>query len=57
MSNIREPESPIHPHEHKLVQFQGQIFIIIIIVTITFRDPVKRSRLSFLILLYSNLLS
>jgi hypothetical protein len=49
MSDIREPESPIHPHGHKLVQFQRYIFIIIILVTRTFKDPVKPSGLCFLI--------
>ena len=47
MSDIREPENPIHPHEHKLVQFQGYIFIIIILVTRTIKDPVKPSGVGF----------
>lgn len=30
MSDIREPESPIHPHEHKLVRSLGLLDVVMI---------------------------
>lgn len=30
MSEIREPESPIHPHQHKLVRSLGSLDVVMI---------------------------
>ena len=30
MSDIREPESPIHPHQHKLVRSLGLLDVVMI---------------------------